>query len=81
MSSMKDKSLWTGVIIGIVIFVLGMAIIQILPGILAATVPVAAIGLLYLTWRLVQAVERIADAMERQQIAEHRSEPSAEESP
>lgn len=79
MSSMKDKSLWIGVIAGIVIFVLGMAIIQILPGIFAATVPIAAIGLLYLAWRLVRAAERIADALERQQIAEHRSEPSSEE--
>lgn len=79
---MKGRKFWIGMIAGIVLFIAISVFIYILPSILVALAPIAVILLLYLAWRLVRAVERIADALERQQTVGSggHSDPSTEDS-
>lgn len=75
---MNDKQLWIVMVGIIVVFLAGVIIEQIVPHLFAAVMAIVSVGILYLTWRLVRAVERIADAMERQQMTESRSETSSD---
>lgn len=75
---MNDKQLWIVMVGIIVVFLAGVIIEQIVPHLFAAVMAIVSVGILYLAWRLVRAVERIADAMERGEMTNDHSEPSSE---
>ncbi|RRJ30268.1 hypothetical protein [Halocatena pleomorpha] len=76
---MTDEWMYIVAVVGIgVAFLVGLFLNQALSTLIVLVSLISSLGALYLGLRFVQAVERIADSLERGELSTDRSEPSPE---